>query len=188
LFTGRRVDILDNGSLKIQYNRNRYYAPDIGRFLQTDPIRYAAGLNLYTYCGNNPLNWVDSWGLSKIWPWPKEWRWYHYPIALIHGTFEITARPTEMILDLPSRFRETWRLGEKRKRAFEKMLEGGPFPKTVDPIAGEFDDWRRRTTKDALSIPGTSLTGPIFSPTRPVDFVIPIVESTLKDCPPRERR
>ena len=25
LFTGRRVDILDSGSLKIQYNRNRYY-------------------------------------------------------------------------------------------------------------------------------------------------------------------
>jgi len=28
LFTGRRLDILDiNGSLKIQYNRNRYYDP-----------------------------------------------------------------------------------------------------------------------------------------------------------------
>ena len=25
LFTGRRVDILDSGSLKIQHNRNRYY-------------------------------------------------------------------------------------------------------------------------------------------------------------------
>jgi hypothetical protein len=25
LFTGRRVDPLDNGSLKIQYNRHRYY-------------------------------------------------------------------------------------------------------------------------------------------------------------------
>ena len=25
LFTGRRIDILDTGSLKIQYNRNRYY-------------------------------------------------------------------------------------------------------------------------------------------------------------------
>ena len=38
LFTGRRVDILDideqsNSSLKIQYNRNRYYSYTTGRWL-----------------------------------------------------------------------------------------------------------------------------------------------------------
>lgn len=33
LFTGRRVDILDDGSLKIQYNRNRYYDYHTGRWL-----------------------------------------------------------------------------------------------------------------------------------------------------------
>ena len=38
LFTGRRVDILDNGSLKIQYNRNRYYDYYTGRWLTHDPL------------------------------------------------------------------------------------------------------------------------------------------------------
>ena len=38
LFTGRRVDTLDSGSLKIQYNRNRFYDYYIGRWLTHDPL------------------------------------------------------------------------------------------------------------------------------------------------------
>jgi RHS repeat-associated protein len=59
LFTGRHYD----SEVGLYYYRARYYSPYLGRFLQTDPIRYRAGLNLYTYCGNNPLNWVDPLGL-----------------------------------------------------------------------------------------------------------------------------
>ncbi|TFW00597.1 RHS repeat-associated core domain-containing protein, partial [Brevundimonas sp. S30B] len=35
----------------------------LGRFLQTDPIGYAAGANLYAYVGADPMNWVDPLGL-----------------------------------------------------------------------------------------------------------------------------
>ena len=38
LFTGRRLDILDSGSLTIQYNRNRCYDPQTGRWLTHDPL------------------------------------------------------------------------------------------------------------------------------------------------------
>ncbi|HEM8188593.1 TPA: RHS domain-containing protein [Providencia stuartii] len=44
------------------YNTFRYYAPDLGRFTQQDPIGLAGGLNLYQYAPN-PLTWVDPWGL-----------------------------------------------------------------------------------------------------------------------------
>ena len=61
MFTGRRYD----SEAGLYYYRARYYSPYIGRFIQTDPIGYEAGLNLYTYCGNNPLNWLDPLGLDK---------------------------------------------------------------------------------------------------------------------------
>ena len=44
------------------YLRNRYYDPAIGRFITEDPAK--DGLNWYAYCGNNPINFTDSWGLD----------------------------------------------------------------------------------------------------------------------------
>ncbi|WP_269474382.1 RHS repeat-associated core domain-containing protein [Providencia stuartii] len=49
----------------LHYNTFRYYAPDLGRFTQQDPIGLAGGLNLYQYAPN-PLTWVDPWGLGGL--------------------------------------------------------------------------------------------------------------------------
>ena len=46
------------------YLRNRYYSPEIGRFITEDPIQ--DGLNWYAYCGNNPVNFWDPLGLDAI--------------------------------------------------------------------------------------------------------------------------
>ena len=45
------------------YLRARYYNPVIGRFTQEDRYR-GDGLNLYAYCDNNPINYIDSTGYS----------------------------------------------------------------------------------------------------------------------------
>ncbi|MBN8553352.1 MAG: RHS repeat-associated core domain-containing protein [Caulobacterales bacterium] len=44
--------------------RNRQYNPSLGRFMQTDPIGVAGGVNLYAYVGGDPVNAVDPWGLQ----------------------------------------------------------------------------------------------------------------------------
>ena len=38
----------------------------MGRFISQDPIGYAAGINLYAYCGDDPTDATDPSGLSKV--------------------------------------------------------------------------------------------------------------------------
>ena len=48
------------------YYKARFYAPRIGRFSQTDPVKTKDDLNLYAYVGNNPVNRVDPTGLAAV--------------------------------------------------------------------------------------------------------------------------
>ncbi len=47
----------------LYYYYHRYYDPNTGRFITEDPIGIAGGLNLYKAFGNNPVSYVDPWGL-----------------------------------------------------------------------------------------------------------------------------
>ena len=48
----------------LYYLKARYYDPTVGRFINADEVNYldpetVGGLNLYAYCGNNPVMRVD---------------------------------------------------------------------------------------------------------------------------------
>jgi RHS repeat-associated protein len=66
-----KYGVMDDGN-GLLYMRARYYDPEVGRFINKDPIGFLGGdLNLYAYVGNNPLNYNDPKGLffdcTKCW-------------------------------------------------------------------------------------------------------------------------
>lgn len=58
------------------YNHFRDYDPSTGRYVQSDPIGLAGGINTFAYAGNNPLSYVDPLGLLQ-WRVLGEWRDYN---------------------------------------------------------------------------------------------------------------
>lgn len=55
----------DNDATGLYYYRGRYYSPTLHRFISEDPIGFLGGVNLYGYVGNNPISYVDPYGLDK---------------------------------------------------------------------------------------------------------------------------
>src|SRR5262245_63153302 len=79
-YTGQRFDP-ETGLL---YYKNRYYSPQLGRFLSRDPLGYSGDFDLFEYVKDNPVNLVDPTGLRGrrcqqgcCYPWyPGGCNWY----------------------------------------------------------------------------------------------------------------
>ncbi len=48
---------------RVLYNYFRYYDPATGRYITSDPIGLRGGLNAFAYIRNNPLRYIDPFGL-----------------------------------------------------------------------------------------------------------------------------
>ena len=63
LFTGQRWLV----EIGLYDDRNRFMSPDLGRFIQPDPIGFKGDAsNLYRYCGNDWANRTDPMGLFEV--------------------------------------------------------------------------------------------------------------------------
>lgn len=135
MFTGRELDILDNGSLKIMNYRHRYYDTYTGRFTTHDPLGYKNGVNLYEYVKSNPISMTDPHGACPCvfgFPWPQ-----------------LVEHLTHCHLRL-----ELEELAPSRGNCyFEWINEGKPYEKTyVECMADnpEGQPWRRTLTHKDL--------------------------------------
>jgi RHS repeat-associated protein len=96
LFTGREWIT----ELGLYDYRNRLYSAELGRFLQTDPIRFEAGdVNLCGYASNSPANAVDPLGLiSSVHTGPPAAAAAGWPPADIAETFGLSAAAAEALV------------------------------------------------------------------------------------------
>lgn len=89
-FPGQYYDELT----KQHYNLNRYYNPEIGRYMEADPVGLEGGLNPYAYAGSNPVMSIDPTGLAWVNVWLQkgsfgkdDFQWGHASMTLKDGTY-----------------------------------------------------------------------------------------------------
>ncbi len=77
---------------EMYYCKNRYYNPVLRRFISPDSIEYLDpsninGMNLYAYCGNDPVNRYDPTGHSweSFWSGVGDWFQKHW-VEVVIGT------------------------------------------------------------------------------------------------------
>jgi len=108
LFTGQQW----YSELGLYDLRNRFYSPDIGRFLQPDPIDFNGDpTNLYRYCGNNPVTRSDPDGETVYLS--------QHSVALIGNHAYLTIIPSD-----PANF------------AGSGFLQGGALTISGEPVGG----------------------------------------------------
>ncbi|HYH03520.1 MAG TPA: RHS repeat-associated core domain-containing protein, partial [Bacillota bacterium] len=177
-FTGKETD--DSG---LVYFGARYYDTEMGRFISVDPAQ--DGDNWYTYCNNNPLTFIDLFGLTP----------YYLPgvvygdntsmtntstgrsitpgtivsrevVKYGNGSFDVvyTTKEPDRNGELHTTFQETLSFGKKKELTETNLcfsINGRPLLRVRDEwdnkgkVRETVFSWHERTKKEAWWINGT---------------------------------
>jgi RHS repeat-associated protein len=109
-----QYDGRENDGGGLYYYRSRYYAPGIERFISEDPIGFGGGSNAYAYVGNDPIDFVDPFGMRRRKRRPS-------PPPVLSGMF---ARPHPRARHLGGRRREGRHQGLRDNRQHRPIGRG----------------------------------------------------------------
>ena len=155
LFTGREW----LSDLALYDYRHRVYSPLLGRWLQPDPIGFAAGdLNLYRYGRNSDSSFLDPFGLA-----PPSLQQFAHPLNWTDGLPDIPAEAFEALRQNLILLQA--RAYEERKRAATK----GELPREyafdlVHPVSGPMSQRKRFSANWHDSQPATTTLGAVVTP------------------------
>jgi RHS repeat-associated protein len=110
------------GELGLIDYRHRFYDPSMGRFLQTDPTGFDAGdMNLFRYCGDDPVDRSDPTGLyarGSGWS-ARDWNFFEQSQTAAAAATEQALAKTERALA------NGGKAMEDAKAAYEKAFGAG---------------------------------------------------------------
>ena len=143
-FAGQYYD----GETGLHYNYYRTYDPSTGRYLESDPVGLAAGLNTYGYVSANPLMNIDPFGLT-------EWHGSIHVVSVSPGVKPKNSRiPLPIPLEMTSiraMFRSPCENGQRTRvelvgedleiASISPIVYAGSFDVTLDDRRSTVDGW-----------------------------------------------
>jgi len=154
----------------LYYYGERFYEPNLQRWLNRDPIGETGGINLYGFVINDPANLIDDWGMGQG---PSTGGGTRYVPGLIPQD-PLTSR-VELELEMTGRARASEMFSQaERERMAQEFLARKPFiPNTALRPAPSQQTSRGMSRDEFLQYLRDN-------PIKPLEFQRP-------DCPPRLR-
>jgi RHS repeat-associated protein len=161
------------------FMRNRYYAPELGRFISPDPTGLAGSTHPYAYAANDPVNLTDPDGLSTV---------TDVAVDVVFGdTPSIVPSVNDVVVDPAvdwtfNKINEVTTLPENQSPQFEALREQQEMFNEIFPDRNLFSDSQRQEAEKGLQEAAKNvIKDTIGVLTDPVDTLKDIFKEAVKE-------